>query len=324
MTHTLSISVVIPTYNRAESLRDTLLGLKQQDLRAGISRFEAIVVDNNSTDATKKVVEEMQKDFSHALHYVFEPGQGISYARNSGVRRAQGKYIAFLDDDVIPETNWLSSLWNCFKEEEADVIGGKIELLWLSEKPDWLSEKLMKPLISADYGEKRFQVDSKGKRFVGANFACRRDLFNRVGLFREELGRRGDSLIGGEDFEWFDRARRGNARIFYEPKAKVLHKVWGEKVTEEYILRWFLDIGRTHGHLMEWKWHHGITILPAWCWGKTCRALLHQTFSELFNGDKTRSLEAKTEKLFYQGLLEERSSHWRSKLFQKSLSCHFV
>lgn len=318
------MSVIIPTFNRAESLRDTLLGLKRQDIEKAHFRFEVIVVDNNSTDHTNNVLKEVQKDFGHPLQYVFEPNQGISYARNSGIRQAQGEYIAFLDDDTIPEAGWLSSLCNCFEGENADVIGGKIELLWLSDQPAWLSKRLMTPLVSSDYGEKRFQVRSNKKRFVGANFACRKALFDTVGFFKEELGRRGNSLIGGEDYEWFDRALAANARIFYEPGAKVLHKVWGEKITEDYILRWFHDIGRTHGHLMDWKWHHGITVLPFWCWRKALTASMKQEISEIFIKDKTRSLEAKTEKLFYEGLLEERLSHWQSRLLRKTLSCHFV
>ena len=321
---TSSLSVVIPTYNRAESLKDTLLGLKKQNFNGDRSYFEVIVVDNNSSDHTKRVVEEMQKEFGGPLHYSFEPRQGISYARNSGIRQAKGEVVAFLDDDVIPEPDWLPSLRNCFREEGADMIGGKVELLWLSEKPSWLSKRLMTPLVFSDYGEKRFQVKDQRTRFVGANFACRRSLFDSIGFFREELGRRGKSLIGGEDFEWFDRLRNVQARIFYEPGSKVRHKVWGEKVTEDYLLRWFLDIGRTHGHLMDWRWHHGLTVLPLWCWKEATAAFLRYGFIGRFAEDKTRHLEAKTQSLFYRGILEERATHWQSKLFKKALSCHFV
>jgi glycosyltransferase involved in cell wall biosynthesis len=319
-TRLFQISVIIPTYNRAESLKDTLQGLQRQNL----FQSEIIVVDNNSTDDTKKVVEEMQSPFGSPLRYVFEPKQGVAAARNTGVRFAQGKWVAFLDDDVIPEPGWLKSLLDCFQETNADLVGGKVDLLWLSERPSWLSKRLMTPLVSTDFGEKRFQVRPGQLRFVGANFACRRGLFDSAGLFREELGRRKNSLIGGEDYEWFDRAVKAKAKIFYEPGAKVFHKVWGEKVTEEYILRWFRDIGRTHGHLMDWKWHHGATILPIWCWGKIAFAAVRQTGSGFFDKDKTKKLEAETEHLFYQGILEERTTHWQSKLFHRRLSCHFV
>ncbi len=324
MSNDPKISVVVPTYNRSESLRDTLEGLKIQSLDGVGPDFEVIVVDNHSTDRTREVVEEIRKDFGKPLHYVFEGRQGVAYARNAGVRKAKGEIIAFSDDDVIPDPNWLQSLWGCFLEERADLVGGKIELLWLSEQPSWLSDRLMVPLIAIDHGPKRFQVQANGIRFVTANLACRRSLFNRLGPFREDLGRRGKTLIGGEDFEWFDRVMKAGSRIFYEPEAKVLHKVWGEKVAEDYILRWFLNIGRTHGHMMDWKWHHAMTLLPVWCWKETLNAFFRQWVAGPFLKDKTKALEAKTQELFYRGLVEERGSHWFSRLFRKPVSCHFI
>lgn len=317
------ISVVIPTYKRAESLQDTLSGLKTQHLNGEAVSFEVLVVDNNSKDKTKEVVEKMAEDFGRPLRYLFESVQGAAHARNCGIRQANGEIIAFLDDDVIPDSDWLSALWDCFEEEDVDLVGGKIDLLWLSEKPEWLSRKLMKPLIQSQNGEKRFRFHLGEAYLFGANFACRKTLFEKIGLFREELGRRGNSLIGGEDFEWFERAEKAGATLFYEPRAKVQHKVFGEKLTEDYIRRWFLDIGRTHGHLMEWKWHHGITVVPLWCLGKACVAAgRHRYFTR--GEDKSRRLEEETEKLFYQGILEERTFHWKARMLRRPLSCHFV
>ncbi len=321
MNPSVQVSVIVPSYNRSESLKDTLQGLGRQKTSL---HYEIIVVDNNSTDGTKEVVREFQGNFKAPLYYLFESRQGISYARNAGMRKARGELIAFLDDDTLPSPEWLTSFWRCFQEEEADLVAGKVELLWFSERPEWLSEILMKPLVTLDYGEKRFQIHAKEKRILGANFAFRRSLADRVGFFREDLGRRGNSLIGGEDSEWFGRLIQEKAKVFYEPQAQVFHKVLGEKITEEYILRWFLDIGRTHGHLMDWKWHHGVTLLPLWCWKGTLYSRMRETVSDFSRQDKTQRLEAKTQGLFYQGILQERSAHWQNRVFRKSLSCHFI
>src|SRR5215204_5395062 len=95
---TPDISVVIPTYNRCTLLRPVLAALLAQ--ATGGVTYEVIVVDNNSRDDTRSVVEEaIASDSSGLIQYVFEPRQGISYARNAGVEHSRAPIIGFLDDD---------------------------------------------------------------------------------------------------------------------------------------------------------------------------------------------------------------------------------
>src|SRR5437762_3176643 len=95
------ISAIVCTYNRCESLRDTLTALKQQHLRNG-SSLEILVVDNNSRDLTKKVVSEAAKESGWPIRYVFESRQGKSSALNRGIREAAGEFLVMTDDDMIP------------------------------------------------------------------------------------------------------------------------------------------------------------------------------------------------------------------------------
>ncbi|MGD8380729.1 MAG: glycosyltransferase, partial [Syntrophobacterales bacterium] len=93
----IKISVIVCTYNRAELLGGTLRTLCHQTLDT--SEYEVIVVDNNSTDNTREVVDEFCRRSSN-VRYCFEPQQGLSHARNQGLQEAKGKYVAYIDDDA--------------------------------------------------------------------------------------------------------------------------------------------------------------------------------------------------------------------------------
>lgn len=256
----LDVSVIVCSYNRADSLRDTLQSLVQQ--KSGGVNFEVIVVDNNSNDQTKAVIQS----FNGKLKYIFEPKQGLSYARNTGIRQAKGQVIAFTDDDVIVDENWVYSIHKCFRETKALMVAGKIERLWNCEHPDWFSDDISGPLIVQDLGDRRKKWDSRTRHTVGANMAFHHSVFEKYGLFSENLGRKGDQLIGGEDREIFSRLFVNNAPIFYEPSAVIHHKVEQERLTKEYMRCWFWDIGKTLGHGMEVKWHCVLIIAPVWLW----------------------------------------------------------
>ena len=120
------LSVVVCTYNRCESLRDTLRALKQQELPEEI-RLEILVVDNNSKDRTRQVVEEEARESRWPIRYVFERAQGLNYARNRGTKESQGEFVAFTDDDIIPDTRtllhqlFMESITKC--QQQAD--GGR-------------------------------------------------------------------------------------------------------------------------------------------------------------------------------------------------------
>ena len=91
-------SFVIPTYNRAEMVKELLKNLRFLQIPNGV-KWEIIVVDNNSTDATRAVTEEFMQDPALPLRYRFEAQQGAAHTRNNGVLAARGKILAFIDDD---------------------------------------------------------------------------------------------------------------------------------------------------------------------------------------------------------------------------------
>ena len=100
-TDSCEVSVVLSTYNRADRLALALDALLYQ---VGATRYEVIVVDNNSSDTTAAVVAASAQRSDGRIRYAFEPRQGLSYGRNTGISLAHAPIIAFSDDDVRPRT----------------------------------------------------------------------------------------------------------------------------------------------------------------------------------------------------------------------------
>src|SRR4051794_28443233 len=108
--NSMLVTVLVCTYNRADALRVVLDDLMQQDVPEHlVNGWDILVVDNNSSDGTKQLVERYARDFPH-VGYLFEPRQGKSHALNSGVRTARGAIVALTDDDVRVPGNWVSAV----------------------------------------------------------------------------------------------------------------------------------------------------------------------------------------------------------------------
>src|ERR1051325_2836189 len=142
------LSVVICTYNRPELLRLALLSLLKQS-PANVT-YEVVVVDNNSTPATRAVVDEFVQSDAR-VRYVRETRQGNAYARNTGVVEARAPIVAYLDDDVTVRDNWIEIIPRTFKENNVDFIGGKVLPRWEQPPPSWLDTHNWAPIPPPDY-----------------------------------------------------------------------------------------------------------------------------------------------------------------------------
>ena len=235
------ISVVVCTYNRAAVLERMLDSFFAQP-GVGECSYELIVVDNNSSDGTREVAARFER--FEGCRYVFERRQGLSAARNRGVAEASGEIVAFLDDDVIVDKGWLTSLQACFDETGAEAVGGRSHLVFEQEPPTWMTAELRISLSEVDLGRERKTVDG-GRRLYGLNMAFRKTVLERVGGFNEELGRRGKGLLGGEETAVFGRIAEQGGKIVYEPSAVVGHIIDKERVSWDYFNRLCLGLGMT-------------------------------------------------------------------------------
>jgi glycosyltransferase involved in cell wall biosynthesis len=246
MTAVIQASIIICTYNRCGSLQETLLSLRAQAFTAPLE-YEILVVDNNSTDATRRTVDEMLPLFAGRLRYLLEPRKGKSYALNLGIMQARGKLLLFTDDDVLADASWVEQMVRCFAAHPCDAAGGRVLPLYPSRCPVWIKECrdiLSGPIVSHDYGGEEKPYDAgRMLPFVGANMAARREVFAENGLFRTDMGV--GIGICSEDTEMFRRLEKADRRLYYCGGAAVHHKVAQERMNYFYIARWSIGYGRS-------------------------------------------------------------------------------
>ena len=240
----LDASVCICTYNRRESLIEALRSLGEMRV-PDETGFEVLVVDNNSSDGTAEAVEELDSE-NLPLRYVLEPRQGLSHARNRGISEARGRVIAFLDDDIVVEVDWLEQLLEAFSAEPLPAaVGGPAYLDLDLSRPDWWHEEFAGVAGHFDRGPSVLRSDEgyEGMIGIGANLAFDRQVFERYGLFRSDLGRKGDSLETGEELEFLGRLRRNGEKLVYDPAIVVQHRPDQGRLSRSYLRRWYFRFG---------------------------------------------------------------------------------
>ncbi|HKW94487.1 MAG TPA: glycosyltransferase [Methylomirabilota bacterium] len=236
------ISVVLSTYNRVQVLPLALQSLLDQDCAS--ARYEVVVVDNNSTDGTRPVVESFAVKASN-LRYVFEPTQGLSHARNAGILAARAPLIAFTDDDVRVSRDWVATIARLFAgHPEAACVGGKVLPSWAGPWPGWLTREHWSPLALLDYGDAPFHVNAARRLcLIGANSAYRREVFDRVGMFAPRVQAVGRE-VGTEDHELLLRLWRAGGQGLYWPGLTVMSDIAPERMRRAYHRRWHHRHGR--------------------------------------------------------------------------------
>jgi len=231
------ISVIICTWNRSALLRTTLQSLNEQidDEQLDV---EVIVVDNNSTDDTKTVVEEVMAHWKLGeLRYAFEPQQGKQFALNHGIRLSRHEILAFTDDDILFPKDWISHISHLFKDETLELAGGKTLIVWPTcGKPNWYDPTMLAILAGVDLGDEKLHPPPAGYAPAGSNLIARRSLFNRVGGFSETHFRHMDHEFG-------IRCAKAQVNIAYEPSLVVYAPAASACLTKRYFRRWSFKAG---------------------------------------------------------------------------------
>jgi len=238
------ITVILCTHNRARSLATTLESVVTQTLRQPVG-WEILVVDNNSSDGTRQVVEDFRRRYPERIRYLFESQQGISHARNSGIQDARGNILTFIDDDETAGPEWLQNLTANLYTGEWSGAGGRILPVWNCPRPRWLADEsalTSAPLAMFDAGTEAGELAESP---FGANMAFRKEVFELCGGFRTDLGRVGKSMLSGEDSEFGRRVLAAGRRLRYEPSALTYHPVEEYRVKQQYFLRWWFNKGRS-------------------------------------------------------------------------------
>jgi glycosyltransferase involved in cell wall biosynthesis len=250
----VTLSVVICTWNRADLLAQTLRQMAAARVPAGL-RWELVVIDNASPDHTPRVLA----DAPLPLRAVREPRQGLSHARNRGLDETTGDWLAFTDDDVLVDENWLAELAaGVGRHPEAAVVGGPVEP-WFPHPPDPELAEAFPALgygfVSVDHGPaERELTPTEGIR--GANFAVRRAAVggNR---FDPKFGRAGAVQGLFEETDFVNRLRDAGGTVWWLPAVRLRHYVDPRRMTLEHCCAHYEGAGRSDGvrHGGGWaKW----------------------------------------------------------------------
>jgi glycosyltransferase involved in cell wall biosynthesis len=238
----MKATVIVCTYNRCDTLAKTLESLAASTIPDSVE-WEIAVIDNNSSDRTRQVVEDFSRRFPGRFRYAFEPRQGKSFALNRGIRETQADVLAFTDDDVIAEPTWLWNLTRDLFSGEWQGAGGKILPLNTAPIPDWIPRDTYGVLWgSFDLGDESRDI---GLAPYGANMAFRRDVFEH-GLFRTDIGPgvRGARSTNFEDQNIGEGVLRRGGKLRYEPEAVIHHPFDTQRISRKYILNRFFQMGR--------------------------------------------------------------------------------
>jgi len=243
----MNATVLIATYNRARILGGAIEAVLAQRARPDF-QWEFLIVDNNSDDNTRAIVERYVGLSPVPVRYLFEPRQGKSYALNTGLGQARGSIVAFTDDDVFVPPDWLATAVSVLDRWAADGGGGRVLPRWETAPPPWLANnpRLWGHLALMEVEtQQTLQYPLKGPGNIwGANMVFRRSVFDLVGLFNVDLGPSGGRPVNSEDLDIVERALRNGRKVVYDPELVVYHQVPAKRMKKNYLRRWAFVTGQ--------------------------------------------------------------------------------
>ncbi|MGB3572826.1 MAG: hormogonium polysaccharide biosynthesis glycosyltransferase HpsE [Phormidesmis sp.] len=234
----VNFTVAVPTYNGARHLHKLLDALAVQTNLKHIS-WEVIIADNNSNDDTAAVVRYYQTKWPQAsqLRYLLEKKQGAGFARHHAAKAASGEFIGFLDDDVIPDADWIARAYEFGKSNaKAGIFSGQIHGVFGAPPPKNF-RRIQGFLAVREHGSKAFQFDPDTLSMpTGAAFVIRREAWvSNVPNEPIFVGRVGTSMVGGEDLEPMLMIHNAGWETWYTPSMHAYHQIPGQRFEKQYL-----------------------------------------------------------------------------------------
>jgi glycosyltransferase involved in cell wall biosynthesis len=288
------LTVIICTYNRAFILEDCLNSLACQNV--SLNLFHVLVINNNSTDDTRKVAERYAGNLP-GFRVVDEPRQGLACARNRGLIEAQTEWVAFLDDDAKARPDWVAAILDAIGEDDFDGFGGPY-YAWhrFGPAPNWFDPAW------GTYAPEQTYGPLTEAHIPGGNCALRREYAIVAGNFPEDLGMSGKKCAYGEETLLFERMRKRGFRLGFVPKMIIDHCVLPYKYSFWWKLKsgfasgsaWALvSIEKPSSKMVCQAWariflKHALLFFPMIIWraaksGQPWRRVLFETLSPIFN-----------------------------------------
>jgi len=235
------LSIIIPTFNRGDSLKLTLDSLVKQEFP--VNKFEVLIVDNGSTDNTKIVSENFISSHQHHnIRYIYEPVPGLLSGRHRGAVESKGDILVYIDDDIDADSHWLEAIENSFSDPAVQLVGGRNLPKYESEPPEWLEwfwqkhsrGKYCSYLSLLDFGEQVFEIDPN---FVwGLNFSIRKEkLFELGGFHPDCISQNLQCFQGDGETGLTIKIKKLKYKTIYQPQALIFHRISAARMTYDYF-----------------------------------------------------------------------------------------
>lgn len=247
------IAICVATYQRPEGLKRLLTGLHQLKFsKIEPPTIEVIVVDNDSTGSACAFCESLKSEFQWILRCCIEPQRGISYARNRAITcvSQEADFVAFIDDDEVPEPSWLEELLVVQNECKADVVSGPVFPHFIEDVPNWVIQgKFFEPLHYPTGHS--LEVAYTNNVLISTKVLQEMDK-----LFDERF-----AITGGEDSHFFMRVHRAGYKLVWADEAIVREWIPKSRTNMKWILQRGYRSYSTHG-LCERELDSLVKVLP--------------------------------------------------------------
>ena len=239
------VTVAICTYNRATYLPSLVNALRTQQCDIP---FNILFINNNSRDNTVELLERLSKEPGTPIRTVTEMQQGIVHARNRAIKECiNDDFMIVMDDDEIPDSQWVASAHAALLDGSLDCVGGKVDVCFeLHPRPNWLGDELLGFLAETDYGETSFDIKDDSTPIWTANIAYNMRVFreNPDLIFDVRYNRIGEAIGGGSDMMMFREFLKRNFKLKYAPNMIIYHHVEQWRLKRNYFFKLHFIGGR--------------------------------------------------------------------------------
>lgn len=226
------ISVVIPTYNRAHLLVQTVRSFIVQNYNK--NRFEIIIADNNSTDNTTEIIVGLARESPISIRHITDIRQGVHYARNSAAKIAAGEILYYTDDDMIADQHLLSEIIKPFlMDDKVATATGRVLPTWEVQPPQWIHDYCYNGLLSLNDPREDFIISPYDCGVFSCHQAIRRDILFAAGGFNPE--NTAGEWIGDGETGLNIKVRELGYKFAYNGNSIIYHLIPAARMTQSYL-----------------------------------------------------------------------------------------
>ena len=272
----MNIDIILTTYNRVQLLTDCLKSVLLANRPKNLN-ISLVIVDNNSTDGTREIVQPFLESRELAIRYIFVARPGKSAALNEALAQTDGEFVGLIDDDEQLDADWFEIVAREFSNSpQIDYIGGPYLANWEQAPPTWLSRKYSGAVGIVHYPERRAFSHEFGQMLMGGNAVIRRTALQRVLPYPEQLGKIGKKIRSGEDEVIYHRLLGIGALGIFVPELIIHHWIPAHRLTKRYFRKWVIGRGISIGSQIRERGFKETSMLgiPRYQFGAAARSLL--------------------------------------------------